>query len=190
MVGREAELERTIQVLCRRVKNNPIHVGDAGVGKTALTEGLAQRIVSGNVPEFLRDFTLYSLDMGAVVAGTKFRGDFEERIKRISDELQKKDVSSCSLMKFIPLLVPDQFPVVHLTPQICLNLFFRMGGYVVLVQRHSRNMHVHLKKIVLWPDVFRKLILENHLLRIPLQYCRDLNPDMKNFIRYSIRMTH
>lgn len=91
VIGREAEIERTIQVLCRRLKNNPIHVGDAGVGKTAITEGLAQRIVEGKVPPRLRDYTIYSLDMGSIIAGTKFRGDFEERIKRIIDELLKKE---------------------------------------------------------------------------------------------------
>jgi len=93
VIGREAEIERTIQVLCRRLKNNPIHVGDAGVGKTAITEGLAQRIVAGTVPPRLRDYTIYALDMGALLAGTKFRGDFEERVKRVVDELLKKDKS-------------------------------------------------------------------------------------------------
>lgn len=91
LVGRVDELERTVQVLCRRMKNNPIHVGDAGVGKTAITEGLAQRIASREVPPFLYDFEIYSLDLGSLVAGTKFRGDFEERIKRVVDELLRKE---------------------------------------------------------------------------------------------------
>ncbi|HWR13057.1 MAG TPA: ATP-dependent Clp protease ATP-binding subunit ClpA [Rectinemataceae bacterium] len=91
VIGRDAEIERTIQVLCRRLKNNPIHVGDAGVGKTAITEGLAQRIVAGKVPPLLKDYTIYSLDMGALLAGTKFRGDFEERVKKVVDVLLKKE---------------------------------------------------------------------------------------------------
>ena len=91
VIGREAEIERTIQVLCRRLKNNPIHVGDAGVGKTAITEGLAQRIVAGKVPPLLKDYTIYSLDMGALLAGTKFRGDFEDRVKKVVDILLKKE---------------------------------------------------------------------------------------------------
>jgi ATP-dependent Clp protease ATP-binding subunit ClpA len=91
VIGREAELERTIQVLCRRLKNNPVHVGDSGVGKTAITEGLAQRIVAGKVPPTLKDFSIYSLDMGALVAGTKYRGDFEERVKRVIEEVLKKE---------------------------------------------------------------------------------------------------
>ena len=93
VIGRTDEIERTVQVLCRRLKNNPIHVGDAGVGKTAITEGLAQRIVAGEVPPRLRDYTIYALDMGALLAGTKFRGDFEERVKKVVDELLKKEKS-------------------------------------------------------------------------------------------------
>lgn len=91
LIGREEELERTVQVLCRRMKNNPIHVGDAGVGKTAITEGLAQRIVARQVPPLLWGYEIYSLDMGSLVAGTKFRGDFEERIKRVMDDLLRKE---------------------------------------------------------------------------------------------------
>ncbi|MDR1596874.1 MAG: ATP-dependent Clp protease ATP-binding subunit ClpA [Treponema sp.] len=91
VIGRESELDRTVQVLCRRLKNNPVHVGDSGVGKTAITEGLAQRIVAGEVPPTLKDFSIFSLDMGALVAGTKYRGDFEERIKRVVEEILKKE---------------------------------------------------------------------------------------------------
>ncbi|MDR2965123.1 MAG: ATP-dependent Clp protease ATP-binding subunit ClpA [Treponema sp.] len=91
VIGREEELDRTVQVLCRRLKNNPIHVGDSGVGKTAITEGLAQRIVADNIPPTLKDFSIFSLDMGTLVAGTKYRGDFEERIKRVVEEILKKE---------------------------------------------------------------------------------------------------
>ncbi len=91
LIGREDVLERTIQVLCRRLKNNPIHVGEPGVGKTAITEGLAQRIVADKVPPGLKGFTVYSLDMGNLIAGTRYRGDFEERLKKVIDELTKKD---------------------------------------------------------------------------------------------------
>ena len=91
VIGREEELDRTVQVLCRRLKNNPIHVGDSGVGKTAITEGLAQRIVADKVPPTLRGFSIFSLDMGALVAGTKYRGDFEERVKRVVEEMLKKE---------------------------------------------------------------------------------------------------
>ncbi len=91
LIGRQEILERTIQVLCRRFKNNPIHVGEPGVGKTAITEGLAQLIAQGRAPKKLQDVKIYSLDMGAVIAGTRFRGDFEERMKRVLAELQKQE---------------------------------------------------------------------------------------------------
>ena len=90
LIGRDEEIERTIQILCRRTKNNPLHVGDAGVGKTAITQGLAQRIVEGKVPDSLKNFSLYSLNLGSLLAGAKFRGDFEERLNSILNELKEK----------------------------------------------------------------------------------------------------
>ncbi len=89
LIGRAEEIERTIQVLCRRRKNNPLYVGEAGVGKTALAEGLAKRIVDGEVPDVLADATIYSLDLGALIAGTKYRGDFEKRLKAVLAQLKK-----------------------------------------------------------------------------------------------------
>src|SRR5208283_2323382 len=91
LIGRDEILQRTIQVLCRRLKNNPLHVGEPGVGKTAITVGLAQMIVSGKVPKALRDYRIYALDMGSLLAGTKFRGDFEERMKKVIKELEKQE---------------------------------------------------------------------------------------------------
>ncbi len=88
LIGRETEIERTIQILCRRTKNNPLYVGDPGVGKTAIAEGLAKRIVEGDVPEVLIKSTIFSLDMGALLAGTRYRGDFEERLKAVVTELE------------------------------------------------------------------------------------------------------
>src|SRR6266550_781618 len=88
LIGREAEVERTIQILCRRSKNNPLFVGDPGVGKTAIAEGLARKIVKGEVPDVLKGCTIYSLDMGSLIAGTRYRGDFEERVKSVVKELE------------------------------------------------------------------------------------------------------
>ncbi|HOT83234.1 MAG TPA: AAA family ATPase, partial [Candidatus Defluviicoccus seviourii] len=88
LIGRELEIERTIQILCRRNKNNPLFVGDPGVGKTALAEGLAWRIVRGEVPDVLKNATIYALDMGTLLAGTRYRGDFEERLKNVMSELE------------------------------------------------------------------------------------------------------
>ena len=89
LIGRELEVERTIQILCRRRKNNPLYVGEAGVGKTAIAEGLAKMIVEGKVPEVLANCTIYALDMGSLLAGTKYRGDFEKRFKAVIKELGK-----------------------------------------------------------------------------------------------------
>jgi ATP-dependent Clp protease ATP-binding subunit ClpA len=91
LIGRRAEVQRTIQILCRRRKNNPLFVGEAGVGKTALAEGLAKLIVDGDVPKILLNCTLYSLDLGALVAGTKYRGDFEKRFKAVLGQLKKEE---------------------------------------------------------------------------------------------------
>ena len=93
LIGREDEIERTIQTLCRRRKNNPLLVGEAGVGKTALAEGLAKRIVDKEVPEVLSECTIYSLDLGALVAGTKYRGDFEKRLKAVLKHLKQREGS-------------------------------------------------------------------------------------------------
>ncbi|MDG2746131.1 ATP-dependent Clp protease ATP-binding subunit ClpA [Vibrio parahaemolyticus] len=91
LIGRDKELERTIQVLCRRRKNNPLLVGEAGVGKTAIAEGLAWRIVEGQVPEVIQNSVIYSLDIGSLLAGTKYRGDFEKRFKSILKQLEKEE---------------------------------------------------------------------------------------------------
>ena len=88
LIGRDSEINRTIQVLCRRQKNNPLFVGEAGVGKTAIAEGLARRIVHGEVPEVLKGATVFALDMGTLLAGTRYRGDFEERLKQVIKEIE------------------------------------------------------------------------------------------------------
>jgi len=93
IIGRQAEIDRTVQVLCRRKKNNPLYVGEPGVGKTALAEGLALKIAEGDVPEVLKDAKVFALDMGAVLAGTRYRGDFEQRFKAIINELKKHENS-------------------------------------------------------------------------------------------------
>src|SRR5436305_9687227 len=89
LIGRGPEVDRTIQILCRRSKNNPLYVGDPGVGKTAIAEGLARKIIEGDVPDVLKPAVIYSLDMGGLLAGSRYRGDFEERLKSVVNELEK-----------------------------------------------------------------------------------------------------
>ena len=89
LIGRMPEVDRTVQILCRRSKNNPLYVGDPGVGKTAIAEGLARKIIEGDVPDVLKEAVIYALDMGALLAGTRYRGDFEERLKSVVTELEK-----------------------------------------------------------------------------------------------------
>ena len=91
VIGRDEEIRRTIEILSRRTKNNPVLIGEPGVGKTAIVEGLARRIVAGDVPESLKNKTLYSLDMGSLIAGAKYRGEFEERLKSVLNEIAKSD---------------------------------------------------------------------------------------------------
>ena len=117
LIGRDKELERTIQVLCRRRKNNPLLVGEAGVGKTAIAEGLAWRIVEGTVPEVIANSVIYSLDIGSLLAGTKYRGDFENVSKTFSNSLRKKKMRFYSSMKSTLSLVQVPLLVGKLMPQ-------------------------------------------------------------------------
>ena len=112
VVGRESEIERIMQVLSRRTKNNPVLIGEPGVGKTAVVEGLALDIVNGKVPETLKDKQVYSLDLGSLVAGSRYRGDFEERLKKVLKEINSAAISSCLSMRFTPWLVqvPQKVP--------------------------------------------------------------------------------
>ena len=111
LIGRQIELERTIQILGRRRKNNPLYVGEAGVGKTAIAEGLAKRIFDGDIPEVIANSIIYSLDLGSLLAGTKYRGDFEKRLKAILTELDEEDGAILFIDEIHTLLVRVPLPV-------------------------------------------------------------------------------
>ena len=104
VIGRDNEIRNVIRILSRKTKNNPVLIGEPGVGKTAIAEGLALRIVRGDVPDNLKDRKIFSLDLGALIAGAKYRGEFEERLKAVLNEVKRvKAASSCSLMSCTPL---------------------------------------------------------------------------------------
>jgi len=126
LIGRETELERVIQTLCRRRKNNPLLVGEAGVGKTAIAEGLARKINENDVPEILKNAHIYALDMGSLLAGTKFRGDFEQRLKAILKELAEEPNAILFIDEIHTLIGAGRLPVAQWMLPTCSNLPFPM----------------------------------------------------------------
>jgi len=128
LIGREYEVERVIQILCRRRKNNPLLVGEAGVGKTAIAEGLAWRITQKDVPEILAESQVYSLDMGALLAGTKYRGDFEQRLKGVLKTLRERPNAILFIDEIHTLIGAGAASVARWTLPICSSLRSALGS--------------------------------------------------------------
>ncbi len=168
LIGRRLEVERTIEILCRRRKNNPLYVGEAGVGKTAIAEGLARMIVENQVPDVLLDATIYSLDMGSLVAGTKYRGDFEKRLKAVLAEAQ-----CCSSMKSIRSSAPAQPPAASWMPRISSSRRSPAASCAALVRRPTTNTAAYSRRTTRWPAVSRRSTSPNRRSRIRWTSCAD-----------------
>jgi len=162
VIGRDEEIKRVMQILTRRTKNNPVVVGEAGVGKTAIAEGVAQKIAADDVPESLRNRRVMALDMGALVAGSKFRGEFEERLKAVMDEVRE-------VMRFIPLSAPAP-PKAPLTPAICLNRPWLTVNYNASALLHWMNTVNLLKKTKPWNVACSRSISASPMPKLPSPY--------------------
>ncbi len=171
LVGREAEVERVAQILARRRKNNPLLVGEAGVGKTAIAEGLAKRIVDNQVPDLLANSVVYSLDLGALLAGTKYRGDFEKRFKALLGELKNVRKRSCSSTKSTPLLVPGRRRVGSWMRRTCSSRCCRRVISVASVRPRSRNFAGSSRKTVPWPGASRRSMCRSLRWKTPSASC-------------------
>ena len=152
---------RTIQVLCRRRKNNPLYVGEAGVGKTAMAEGLALRIVKKEVPEILQDSTIYALDLGSLLAGTKYRGDFEKRLKAVIRELMAEPDSIMFIDEIHTIIGAGAASGGVMDASNLIKPVLASGNCAASDPRLSRNFAASSKKTGRWPGDSRKLISWN-----------------------------
>ncbi len=161
LIGRENEVERAVQVLCRRRKNNPLLVGEAGVGKTAIAEGLAYRIIKQEVPEVMENVKVYSLDLGALLAGTKYRGDFEKRFKALLKELIEDEQAILFIDEIHTIIGAGAASGGVMDASNLLKPYYRMAHYVVWVLRLTKNIKQFSRRIGHWLVDSKKLILMN-----------------------------
>ena len=160
LIGREKELERCIQVLCRRRKNNPLFVGEAGVGKTAIAEGLAYRIVMQQTPDVIQTATVYSLDLGALLAGTKYRGDFEKRFKSVLKRLNQDADAILFIDEIHTIIGAGAASGGMMDASNLLKPLLSRALCAALERRLIKSFRGFLKKIVLWLGAFKKIDVE------------------------------
>ena len=158
VIGRDDEIRRTIQVLSRRTKNNPVLIGEPGVGKTAIAEGLALRIIKGDVPESLKDKKLLALDMGALIAGAKFRGEFEERLKAVLSEVTSANGGIILFIDEMHTLVGAGKADGAMELRTCSNLLWRGVSSIVWVRPRLMNIASMWKKMQPWPAVSSRFL--------------------------------
>ncbi len=185
VIGREREIERAIQVLCRRTKNNPVLLGEAGVGKTAIVEGFAQRVIAGEVPEILADKRIVVLDLAMMVAGTKYRGQFEERIKAVMNEVRRAKTRSslstnCTLWSVrVVLKVPSM-------PPTCSSQRWLVEKSNASVRRRLMNIESTSKKTTHWLGDSKRSWLSQPIPNRRLRFSKDCENDTKSIIASQI----
>ena len=166
LIGRQMEVDRTIQILCRRSKNNPLYVGDPGVGKTAIAEGLAKRIVEGDVPEVLLNVVIYALDMGALLAGTRYRGDFEERLKNVMKELEAQEHAVLFIDEIHTVIGAGATSGGAMDASNILKPALQKAVCGAWGRQHTKNTGAILKKIGHLFVVSKKLMLKSLVLKM------------------------
>ncbi len=179
VIGRDSEIRRVIRILSRRTKNNPILIGEAGVGKTAIIEGLAQRIVKQDVPEGLKDKTVFMLDMGALIAGAKYRGEFEERLKAVLKEVQESDGQILIFIDEIHTIVGLVKVKAQWTPVTCSSPCLPAENSIASAPQQLTNTANILKKTPPLKDASRPLWSKNRLSRTLFRFCAGCVKDLK-----------
>ena len=188
LIGRQDEIDRTIQILCRRTKNNPLYVGDSGVGKTALAEGLAKRIVDGEVPEVLSEAVIFSLDMGSLLAGTRYRGDFEERLKSVMTELENMDHSILFIDEIHTVIGAGATSGGSMDASNILKPSLANGGLRCMGSTTYKEYRSHFEKDRALARRFQKIDIYEPSIEDTVKILRGLKPyfEKHHMVRYTL----